>query len=308
MLTRRIGRSGLEVSRLALGTMSWGSDVDEFVAADLLGAFLEAGGTLIDTAPIYGDGRAESVLGDALSKAGVREEVVIAGKCGLAHRGEQVVRDASRRTVLAQLDRTLRDLGTDHLDIWQVHRWDEGTPIDETLSALEFALRTGRTRYVGVSNFTGWQTSVAASVLGPGLISTQMEYSLLNRSVEAEVLPAADHHGMGLIAWAPLGRGVLTGKYRDGVPGDSRGAHPRWERYVAPYLDRVGVVEALLRAADGLEVPPTHVALAWLRDRPGVASAIVGARTAEQLAESLASEESEVPREILTALDDISEI
>lgn len=308
MLTRRVGRSGLEVSRLALGTMSWGSDVDEFVAADQLAAFIDAGGTLVDTAPIYGDGRAEAVLGDVMSKLGVREEIVLAGKCGLAHRGDQVVRDGSRRTVVAQLDRSLRDLGTDHLDIWQIHRWDERTPIDETLSALEHAVRTGRVRYVGVSNFAGWQTSVAAAALGTDLICTQMEYSLLNRSVETEVLPAAEHHGMGLVAWAPLGRGVLTGKYRDGVPGDSRGAHPRWERYVAPYLSQVGVVEALLRAADGLEVPPGHVALAWLRDRPGVVSAIVGARTVEQLAENLASEDCEVPTEILSALDDVTEM
>ncbi len=313
MQERRVGRSGLSVSRLALGTMSYGAAVDVIDAEELLTTFVDAGGTLVDTAPVYGDGRCEELLGTLLGKLGIRESVVLAGKAGIARRGDTVVRDSSRRSLLDQLDTSLRQLGTDHLDLWQVHRWDEDTPLDETLAALDHAVSTGRTRYVGISNFSGWQTALAHASLSSRpestpLVSTQVEYSLLHREPEAEVVPAAQHLGMGLLAWSPLGRGVLTGKYRGGVPGDSRAADPHWEAFVSPYLarERSGVVEALARAADGLEVSMSHVALAWLRDRPTVSSLVVGARTTAQLAESLASEDVTIPDEIAVALDDVS--
>jgi aryl-alcohol dehydrogenase-like predicted oxidoreductase len=308
MQYRRVGTSGLSVSQLGLGTMGFGSSVDELDAEEQLRVFLEAGGTLIDTAPIYGDGQTEPMLGTLLSKLGARTDVVLSGKAGLAYRGGAVVRDASRRMLLDQLDQTLRDLGTDHLDLWQVHRWDEVTPLDETLATLEYALTSGRARYVGVSNFYGWQLATAAARPGLRLVSNPVEYSLLRRDVEDEVIPAAEYHGIGIIAWAPLGRGVLTGKYRTGVPGDSRGADSRWEGYVRPYLstDRAHIVEAVAKAADGLEVTMSHVALAWLLKQPVVASALIGARTTAQLSESLATEEVEIPDEIIRALDDVS--
>lgn len=305
---RRVGTSGLNVSQLGLGTMGFGSSVDELDAEEQLRVFLEAGGSLIDTAPIYGDGKTEPMLGALLSKLGVRPDIVLSGKAGLAYRDGTVVRDASRRTLLDQLDQSLRDLGTDHLDLWQVHRWDEATPLDETLATLEYALTTGRTRYVGVSNFYGWQLATAAAARHPRLVSNQVEYSLLRRDIEDEVIPAAEHHGIGIIAWAPLGRGVLTGKYRTGIPGDSRGADSRWEGYVKPYLgtDRAHIVEAVAKAADGLDVTMSHVALAWLLRQKIVASALIGARTTAQLSESLATDEVEIPDEIIRALDDVS--
>jgi aryl-alcohol dehydrogenase-like predicted oxidoreductase len=313
MQYRRVGTSGLQVSRLGLGTMGFGTSVDEIDAEEQLSAFLDAGGTLIDTAPIYGDGRTEPMVGALLSKLGVRDSVVLSGKAGLALRRGAVVRDASRKTLLDQLDQSLRDLGSDHLDLWQVHRWDEATPIEETLAALDHAVSTGRTRYVGVSNFDGWQLATAATWLtdrsgGPRLISDQVEYSLLRREAEREIVPAATHHGVGVIAWAPLGRGVLTGKYRGGIPTDSRGADSRWEGYVQPYLkvDRAHIVEAVAKAADGLEVTMSHVALAWLLQQDAVASALVGARTTAQLSESLATEDVEIPPEIIRALDEVS--
>jgi aryl-alcohol dehydrogenase-like predicted oxidoreductase len=307
MQYRRVGTSGLRVSQLGLGTMGFGSSVDEIEAEEQLRIFLDAGGTLVDTAPIYGDGRTEPMLGTLLGKLGVRGEIVLSGKAGLAFRDGSVVRDASRRTLLDQLDQSLRDLGTDHLDLWQVHRWDEATPLDETLATLEFAVQTGRTRYVGVSNFYGWQLATAAAS-GSRLVSNQVEYSLLRRDVEDEVIPAAEHHGIGILAWAPLGRGVLTGKYRVGVPGDSRAADSRWEGYVRPYLGtgRAHIVEAVAKAADGLDVTMSHVALSWLLRQPTVASALIGARTGAQLSESLATEDVEVPDEIIRALDDVS--
>lgn len=313
MQVRHVGRSGLQVSRLGLGTMTFGSQVDEIEAEDQLDAFLDAGGTLVDTAPVYGDGRAEDLLGGLLAKRGVREHVVLAGKGVVGLRRGSVVTDASRGHLLAQLDASLRALRTDHLDLWQLHAWDPLTPWEETLSALEQAVVSGRVRYVGVSNFAGWQVGVARSTaartLGPLLVSNQVEYSLLNRGCEDEVVPAAEHLGLGTLAWSPLARGVLTGKYRSGVPADSRGAVAAWESFMAPYLapDCAPVVDAVVRAAEGLDVEPAHVALAWVRDRPTVAAALVGARTTAQLRSALAAEALDLPPEITAALDDVSD-
>ena len=313
MRYRRVGRSGLEVSRLALGTMTWGSTVDAFEAEDQLRVFLDAGGTLVDTAPIYGDGDCEDLLGTLLAKSGVRDQIVLAGKAGFTRRAGQVVKDGSRRTLLDQLDVSLRQLGTDHLDLWQIHTPDLEVPLEETLGALEHAVRTGRTRYVGISNFTGWQTGIAQTWLsgrseGIPLVSTQVEYSLINRDPEAEIIPAAAHLGMGVFAWSPLGRGVLSGKYRAGIPTDSRAATPGWDSFVGEHLTpgKASAVEALARAAEGLDVTIAHVALAWLLARPQVSAAIVGARTTAQLEENLAADDLELPTEILQALDDVS--
>ena len=309
---RRVGRSGLEVSRLALGTMTWGSSVDAYEAAEQLAAFRDAGGTLVDTAPIYGDGACEELLGTVIAQAGSRDEILLAGKAGFVRRRGEVVKDGSRGSLLDQLDLSLRQLGTDHLDLWQIHTPDLDVPLEETLGALEHAVRSGRTRYVGISNFTGWQTGVAHTWLAARdipLVSTQVEYSLVNRDPEDEITQAADHLGMGLLAWSPLGRGVLTGKYRGGVPSDSRGASPGWDQFVGQYLtpEKSGVVEALARASEGLGVTIAHVAIAWLLERRQVSAAIIGARTTSQLQENLASEDLTLPPEIVQALDDVSD-
>lgn len=312
MQERHVGHSGLQVSRLGLGTMTFGSQVDELEAEDQLTAFLEAGGTFVDTAPVYGEGRAEALVGDLLAKRGVRDDVVLASKAVVGLRRGQVVSDASHGHVLAQLDASLRALRTDHLDLWQLHAWDPLTPWEETLAALEHAVSSGRVRYVGVSNFSGWQVGVARTsatrTLGPLLVSHQVEYSLLNRMIEDEVVPAAQHLGLGTIAWSPLARGVLTGKYRSGVPSDSRAAVPQWEHFMAPYLspESAPVVESVVRAAEGLDVSPAHVALAWVRERPTVATTLLGARTTAQLRTLLASEALDLPTEIVSALDDVS--
>jgi aryl-alcohol dehydrogenase-like predicted oxidoreductase len=211
------------------------------------------------------------------------------------------------------LDASLRRLGVDHVDLWQVHAWVEDTPLEETLSALDYAVTSGRAAYAGVSNYTGWQSAQAATWQRavPGrarLASNQVEYSLLNRGVEAEVLPAASALGLGILAWSPLGRGVLTGKYRTGTPADSRGASPHFAGFVDSYLDArsARIVEAVARAAEGLGWSPLEVALTWVRDRPGISAAILGARTAAQLRGSLAVEGAALPAEIAAALDDVS--
>jgi aryl-alcohol dehydrogenase-like predicted oxidoreductase len=311
MEQRALGRSGLMVSRLALGTMTWGRDTDSDDAAAQLKAFVGAGGTLVDTADVYSGGDSESVLGSMLGDVVARDEIVLATKAGLRPGHPARRRDTSRGHLLSALDASLRRLGTDHVDVWQLHAWDTGTPLEESLSALDTAVASGRARYAGVSNFSGWQTAKAASwqAAWPGrapVTSTQMEYSLLERGIEREVVPACLDAGIGILPWSPLGRGVLTGKYRGGMPADSRGASPHFERFVGRFLDSrsARIVEAVAIAADGLGVSPLAVSLAWVRDRPGVVAPVVGARTVGQLLGSLQVEDLALPDEIVKALDE----
>ncbi|QDQ10621.1 aldo/keto reductase [Streptomyces spectabilis] len=315
MEQRHLGRTGLRVSRIGLGTLTWGrpEETGENDAADLLKAFWEAGGTLVDTADVYGDGEAEYLLGRLVERLVPRRDLVIATKAGSVPDPDRRF-DCSRGHLLSALDASLARLGTDYVDVWQVHAFDPETPLEETLQALDIAVASGRARYAGVSNFSGWQLAKAATwqLAAPGsrtrLASTQMEYSLLQRGIEREVLPAALDLGVGLLPSSPLGRGVLTGKYRHATPADSRGASEQFAPFVAPYLDDAAsrVVDAVAIAADGLAVTPLHVALAWVRDRPGVAAPIVGARNAQQLTAALSVETLSLPDEICQALDDVS--
>ena len=312
MEQRYVGASGLRVSRLALGTMTWGRDTDEHESRDQLAAFLDAGGTFIDTAASYGDGAAEGLLGELLSGLAGRDDVVICTKAGIARRDGQLVVDTSRRALLAQLDGSLTRLGTDHVDLWLVHTWCDDAPLDETLTALEWAVSTGRARYVGVSNYAGWQSARAATLAqvrgATPLVAHQVEYSLLARGIEGEVVDAAAALGMGLMAWSPLGRGVLTGKYRHGTPADSRAASPHFAAFVGALLDERSrrIVDAVVTAADGLGCSPAEIALAWVRDQPGVVAPVIGARTAAQLRGTLTSDDVQLPVEIREALDEVS--
>ncbi|MEU5347802.1 MULTISPECIES: aldo/keto reductase [unclassified Streptomyces] len=313
MEQRHLGRTGLRVSRIGLGTLTWGRDTDEHDAADLLKGFWEAGGTLVDTADVYGDGEAEYLLGQLMDGLVPRRDLVISTKAGSVPDPDRRF-DGSRGHLLSALDASLARLGTDYVDLWQIHAFDPEAPLEETLQALDIAVSSGRARYAGVSNFCGWQLAKAATwqLAAPGtrtrLASTQMEYSLLQRGVEREVLPAALDLGIGLLPSSPLGRGVLTGKYRHATPTDSRGASEQLAAFVAPYLDDAAsrIVDAVATAADGLAVTPLQVALAWIRDRPGVAAPIIGARNALQLAAALSVETLSLPDEICRALDDVS--
>ena len=314
MQQRAVGATGLTVSRLGLGTMTWGRDTDEHEARDQLIAFAEAGGTLVDTAAGYGYGASEELVGQLIGDVVARDEIVLATKGGISRRSGQRETYASRGRLLADLDGSLRRLGVDHVDLWQVHTWVDGVPLEETLTALDLAVASGRAAYVGISNYSGWQTAQAATWQRavPGrttLASTQVEYSLLNRDIELDVVPAAAALGLGILPWSPLGRGVLTGKYRSGIPSDSRGASPTYSGFVERYLDPRGqaVVEGVAKAAEGLGWSTAEVALAWVRDRPGVTAPIVGARTAKQLLGLLGVEELTLPPEIVAALDDVSE-
>jgi len=312
METRAVGTSGLRVSRLGLGTMTWGRDTPAEQAKGLLEMFRDAGGTLIDTAAAYGAGDAERIIGRLIKEAGAREEMVIATKAGFVIRNGERIVDTSRRALLRDLDGSLSRLDTDYVDLWQIHAFGDA-PLAESLAAVDHAVATGRVRYAGVSNFVGWQTAQAATWQGafPGrtpISSTQVEYSLLARRAEVEVLPAVRAFGMGFFPWSPLGRGVLTGQYRTGTPRGSRAATDHFAWFVEPYLESrsQGVVEAVARAAEGLDLTPLQVALLWVRDAPSVTAPLLGARTAGQLAPALAAEDQRLPDEIASALDDVS--
>lgn len=313
MEMRSAGNSGLTLSRLGLGTMTWGRDTDEHEAAEQCRAFIDAGGNFIDSANTYGDGDSERVIGGLIGTLFSRDEVVIATKAGLSFPDGVRSVDASRHALISELDKSLGRLGTDFVDIWQIHAWDRLTPLDESLAALDYAYSTGRARYVGVSNYAAWQlaravTKQQSNSMKAPITAIQSEYSLLNRDVEVELLDCADDCGVGFLAWAPLARGVLTGKYRKGIPSDSRGAAPHFAKHIEPYLDArsARTVEAVTVAAEGLGYSPLEVALAWVRDAPGVTSAIIGARTGAQLRGVLKSEEITLPGILRSALNDVS--
>ncbi|NVM96033.1 aldo/keto reductase [Arthrobacter wenxiniae] len=308
MEQRFVGTSGLRVSALALGTMSWGGATDAETARELLRTFVDEGGTTVDTAMSYGEGRSEAIVGELLGDVVPRSDVVLVSKAGISRRGGKRMVDTSRRAMLASLDATLARLGTDHLDLWLAHTWDENVPLEETLSALDQAVSSGRARYAGVSNYSGWQLARAATLSETALVANQVEYSLLARGMEREVQPAAEHVGTGVLCWAPLGRGVLTGKYRGQIPADSRGASDDMGGYVEPYLKGrpSRVTEALVTAAKGLGRAPLDVALSWVLDQNTVAGAVVGPRTTEQLEQILESSLEPLPEQISMVLDEVS--
>lgn len=293
--------------------MTWPYETGEDDAAAQIKAFCDAGGTLVDTADKYGDGVAEEILGRLLREVVPRDEVLVATKAYQVTGPGPMGRGTSRGHLLSALDASLRRLQVEHVDLWQMHAWDRHTPWEETLAAIDSAVASGKVRYAGVSNYTGWQVAATAvhQRAVPGrtpLVSDQVEYSLLARGVEAEVVPAAKALGVGILPWSPLGQGVLSGKYRGGTPADSRatGALGGFAK-VYTESDRVGpIVDAVVTAADGLGVSPVAVALSWVRDRPGVVAPVVGARTAAQLKAALGAEGLTLPAEIRSALDDVS--
>jgi aryl-alcohol dehydrogenase-like predicted oxidoreductase len=285
--------------------MTWGRDTDIHEARDQFNLYYEAGGRFIDTADVYSDGVSEEIAGEFCRE---RPDVLISSKAGSVRTNRR--RDASRSHLLSALDASLRRLRRTHIDVWHIHAWDPYTPIDETLSAAEHAIDSGKVRYLGISNYSGWQLTSAALGSNYPVVSAQMEYSLLQRGIEREVVPAAQDLGVGIMAWSPLGRGVLTGKYRHGTPADSRAATSHFAAFITPYLNERSraIVDATCTAAEGLGLSPIDVALAWISARPQVSSAVVGARTAAQLRVVLNAVNAQLPLEIHDALDEVSAI
>ncbi len=311
MQERRVGRSGLRISSVGLGTMMWGRDTDEHEAREQLMLYLDAGGRYLDTASSFGAGASEEMIGRLLIEVVSRREMVLVTKAGIRRDSAGTRIDVSRRALLADLDQSLIRLGTDHVDLFVVHAWDPEVPLAETLAACEQIVSSGRARYVGVAGYKGWQFARAATLASSGvapLVAAQAEFSLLNRDAQGELAEAVTALDAGLIGWSALGRGVLTGKYRRGTPPDSRAASEHFASYVRPYLGgrNAQIVEAVTTAAKGLDAVAAEVALAWARDTPGVASVVVGARTASQLHVLLGAQDLVLPTPIRQALDEVS--
>jgi aryl-alcohol dehydrogenase-like predicted oxidoreductase len=297
---RTLGSSGTVVSTYCLGTMTFGAETDEEASHEQLDAFLEAGGTLVDTADVYGRGASEEIVGRWLDDrpADLTDRVVLATKARFAMGRDANDVGLSRRHLSRALDASLRRLRVDTIDLYQVHGWDPLTPIEETLGFFDDAVRAGKVRYAGLSNFTGWQVQKAVDVADvrrlPRPVTLQPQYNLLAREVEWEIVPACEHSGLGLLPWSPLGGGWLTGKYtREQRPAGATRLGENPERGVEAYDTRAGsdrtwaVIDALLAVAQRRGVPMATAALAWLHDRPTVSSVILGARTTDQLAQNL---------------------
>ncbi|MFE9627713.1 aldo/keto reductase [Streptomyces sp. NPDC006527] len=318
MQYRLLGRSGLSVSTLALGTMTFGDSTSQAEAFAQLDAFAEAGGTLIDTADVYMNGAAETIVGRWLAErpAHVSEAMVVATKGRFPTSGEPNGQGASRRHLQRALDASLTRLGVDAVDLYQLHGWDPLTPVEETLSFLDDAVRAGKIRYSGLSNFTGWQLQKTADVADAlrleRPIAFQLQYNLVVREVEWELAPAADSAGLGLIAFSPLAGGVLTGKYRpDAQPApDTRLAHPLFGPLFGAKTAQQrtwDVIDVLTRIAQERGVTPAQAALAWVAARSGVSSVLIGARTLQQLHANLAADGLRLTAEETSLLDKASE-
>lgn len=319
MKLRRMGNSGVAVSALALGTMTFGNETAPEDALQILDVFAEEGGTFIDTADVYADGASEEIVGEWLRTrpSDVVNRTVLATKGRFPTSALDGSEGASRRHLRRALEQSLRRLGTDHVDLFLVHSWDPLTPIDETMDFLDSAVRDGLTDYIGVSNYLGWQIQRAVRACEsrgyrrPTML--QPAYSLLAREIEWEILPSAAEAGMGVMAWSPLAGGWLTGKYSPGVvpsggtrlgedPGRGVEAYEKNARLAQTWE----VLAAVERIAAAHETTQASVALAWVMARDGVTSAIIGARTLDQLRENLAAERLSLTAAELEELDAVS--
>lgn len=317
MQLRTLGPTGTLVSDLCLGTMTFGAEADEQTSHAMLDTFVEAGGTLVDTADVYTRGTSEEIVGRWLARTSRADEVVLATKARMPMGEQDNQVGVSRRWLTRALDASLARLGVDAVDLYQVHAWDPLTPIEETLATLDGFVRAGKVRYVGVSNFTGWQLQRAvmtARVQGwAPVVTLQPQYNLLARELEWELVPLCEDEGVGMLPWSPLGGGWLTGKYdRDDRPtGDTRlGEDP--ERGVEAYDKRNtertwAVLDVVRDVADGRGASMAQVAVAWLRAQPSVSSVILGARTVAQLEDNLGAAGLDLDADELGRLDEVSE-
>jgi aryl-alcohol dehydrogenase-like predicted oxidoreductase len=318
MQQRQLGASGLRVSALALGTMTFGGRA-QFAntgSTDLAGArrqidmCRDAGVTLIDTADAYSTGVSEEIIGEAV--AGHRDELLLATKVRFSMGDGPNDAGLSRHHIIEGCEASLRRLKTDHIDLYQVHEWDGLTPVEETLAALDHLLAQGKVRYVGCSNFTAWQMMKAlgaADLRGlPRFVSTQVYYSLQERAIEHEILPACLDQGLGVLVWSPLAGGLLSGKYRRDQPGPEGARHlTDWDEPPVDDEDRLyDTIEVLVEIAEGHNVSAAQVALAWLLRRPGISSLVIGARTDEQLADNLRAAELVLSGEEVSRLEEVS--
>jgi aryl-alcohol dehydrogenase-like predicted oxidoreductase len=310
-----LGRSGLRVSPFCLGTMTfgedwgWGSPVAESEA--ILARYLELGGNFLDTANGYTKGHSEVIIGDYFARAGRRDRVIIATKFGTnLYLGDPNGGGAGRKTIIESCEQSLRRLKTDYIDLYWMHFWDPHTPIDETMRALDDLVRAGKVRYLGVSDTPAWkvtQGQLMAEFHGRSpFVGLQIEYSLIERTVEGELVPMARELGLGITPWSPLRGGVLSGKY---TRANAAQANPdRGDRVKAFLTERnLAIIDEVLRIAGELGASPASVALAWVQSRAGVTSTIIGARRLDQLEQNLAALDLTLRENDVAALNKVSE-
>lgn len=318
MELRNLGNSGTMVSELALGTMTFGAEADEQASHAILERYLDAGGNLVDTADVYSSGVSESIIGRWLARNhGRRDAIVLATKGRFPMGAGPNDLGLSRTHLRRALDDSLRRLGVDHIDLYQMHAWDGLTPLEETLRFLDDAVSAGKISYYGFSNYLGWQLTKAVRLAvehgwAPP-VTLQPQYNLLVRGIEHEIVPAALDAGMGLLPWSPLAGGWLSGKYRrdESPTGSTRlGENPTrgmeaWEaRNADPRTWEI--VDAVASVASEVGASSSQVALRWLADQPAVTSVILGARTIEQLDDNLRAAEVVLPDDLRQSLDDAS--
>lgn len=314
---RVLGRSGLKVSTLTLGTMTFGGEaqfaklgnVEVDAAKRMIGMSKDAGVNMIDTADLYSFGRSEEIIGEAL--VGQRDDWLITTKVRFPMADGPNDAGLSRHHIIRSCDNSLRRLRTDYLDLYQLHEWDGITPVEEMLEALDHLVQSGKVRYVGASNFSAWHMMKALGVSDrlhlPRFISQQIHYTAQAREAEYELVPLALDQGVGIMVWAPIAGGLLTGKYRRNVvPAEGRVVNEWNEPPIRDEDALFDIIDVIVDIAEKHGVPPVHVALAYTLAKPGVTTLVVGARTEEQLATNLAVADFTLPAEDFSRLDDVS--
>lgn len=315
---RQLGRSGLRVSTFTLGTMGYGGtgwaamvgQIGVDGVRDQLAVARDHGINLVDTADVYSAGMSEELLGEALG--GSRDDFLLATKCRMPMGEGPNDAGLSRHHVLRSAEASLRRLRTDHIDLYQVHEWDGQTPLEETLSALDDLVRSGKVRYIGVSNYAAWQLMKALGVSDARgyerFVSQQIHYSMHSRHVEDELVPVSIDQGLGILVWSPLAGGLLSGKYRRGVEAPAGSRHlTAWDEPPVPDENRLyDIIETAVAIGADHGVSAAQVSLAWTLAQPAVTSLIVGARTVEQLQDSLGAADLVLSEDELARLDAVS--
>ena len=315
---RTLGRSGLKVSPLCLGAMNFGNEqfgCDEKTSIDIIHAYLDGGHNFIDTANVYSATKSETIVGKAVK--GRRDAVVIATKAASPLGAGPFDSGSSRKHVMKACDDSLRRLDTDYIDLYQMHRYDDTTPIEETLSTLNDLVRVGKVRYLGVSNWTASQiTEACLKIDARGwepIVSLQPQYSILARDIEVEIVPACQRFGLGVIPWSPLAGGMLTGKYKkdqepqQGTRFAAPGPFQRIWRTRSLSERNHAIVEAVRQEAAKIDVSPLALALAWNLARPSVVSPIIGPKTKQQLEDNLRALDIDLAADVVQRIDEVSE-
>ncbi|REE57357.1 aryl-alcohol dehydrogenase-like predicted oxidoreductase [Paenibacillus taihuensis] len=307
---RLLGRSGLAVSELCLGTMTFGNTTSETDSIEMMHRFFEQGGNFLDTANVYVGGRSEEIVGRAIKDR--RSDVALATKVRFATSTNPNGVGVSRKHIMDAVEASLKRLDTDYIDLYQVHVWDHATPIEETLRALDDLVTSGKVRYIGCSNFFAWQLMKSLAVSDWNryvrFISIQPQYSLVSREMDREMISLCLEENVGIIPWAPLGGGFLTGRYSTEEPTSGRltakAGESSWA--IRSTLNNFAVLEAVKQAAQELEKTPAQVALAWLLRREGITSPIFGASTLAQYEENMGAIGWTMPESIWKQLDEVS--